>query len=106
IKNIAVIGVKTFGWTFVNRGLDVPGDVPYVRLIAPSGAAWEWNEPSKENRVEGLATEFCHVVTQGRNVADTALRVVGETAGRWMAIAQCFAGAPNDPPKPGARHWE
>jgi uncharacterized protein (TIGR03084 family) len=106
IKNIAVIGVKTFGWTFVNRGLDVPADVPFVRLTAPSGAIWEWNEPSEGNRVEGLATEFCHVVTQGRNVADTKLQVVGETATRWMAIAQCFAGGPVDPPKPGARGWE
>lgn len=106
IKNITVIGVKTFGWSFVNRGLDVPGDVPYVRLTAPSGATWEWNEPKQHNRVEGLATEFCHVVTQGRNVADTELRVVGETANRWMAIAQCFAGGPADPPRPGERQWD
>ena len=106
IKNIAVIGVKTFGWTFVNRGLDVPADLPHVRLTAPSGSVWEWNEPNEENRVEGLATEFCHVVTQGRNVADTELRIVGETASRWMAIAQCFAGAASDPPKRGERHWE
>jgi uncharacterized protein (TIGR03084 family) len=103
IKNIAVIGVKTFGWTFVNRGLEVPPDIPYVRLTAPSGEIWEWNEANDDDRVEGLATEFCHVVTQGRNVADTQLEVVGETAMRWMAIAQCFAGGPEDPPQPGQR---
>jgi len=103
IKNIAVLGVKTFGWTFVNRGLEVPTDIPYVRLTAPSGAIWEWNDPDEDNKVEGLAAEFCHVVTQGRNVADTQLEVVGETATRWMAIAQCFAGGPEDPPKPGQR---
>ena len=103
LKNIAVIGVKTFGWTFVNRGLEVPPDIPYVRLTAPSGEIWEWNPPNPENRVEGLASEFCHVVTQGRNIADTQLEVVGETATKWMAIAQCFAGGPEDPPKPGQR---
>ena len=32
IKNIATIGVKTFGWTFVNRKLEIPGAPPYVRL--------------------------------------------------------------------------
>ena len=105
IKNIAVIGVRTFGWTFANRGLRVPADVPYVRLTAPSGEVWEWGEPSAVNRVEGTAIEFCHVVTQGRNVADTALAVVGETATRWMAMAQCFAGGPEEPPVPGQRHW-
>ncbi len=103
LENIAVIGVRTFGWTFANRGLEPPGAPPYVRLTAPSGATWEWNEPSDDNRVEGLAVEFCHVVTQGRNLADTSLRVTGEAATRWMAIAQCFAGPPEDPPKPGER---
>lgn len=103
IENIAVIGVKTFGWTFVNRRLDVPGVAPYVRLTAPSGALWEWNTPSETERVEGSAADFCHVVTQGRNVVDTELRVVGEVATRWMSIAQCFAGPPNDPPEPGVR---
>ncbi len=103
LKNIAVIGIKTFGWTFVNRGLEVPPEIPYVRLTAPSGETWEWNEPNQGNRVEGLAGEFCHVVTQGRNIADTRLEVVGETATKWMAIAQCFAGGPEDPPPPGQR---
>jgi uncharacterized protein (TIGR03084 family) len=103
IRNIAVIGVKTFGWTFVNRGRAVPGDIPYVRLTAPSGAVWEWNEPGAENRVEGSAVEFCHVVTQGRNIADVSLTVVGDTARQWMAMAQCFAGGAVDPPVPGER---
>ena len=31
------------------------------------------------------------------------LTVVGDTANRWMAIAQCFAGGPEDPPAPGER---
>jgi len=106
IKNIAVIGVKTFGWTFVNRGLEVPGEIPHVRLTAPSGAIWEWNEPSEESRIEGSAVEFCHVVTQGRNIADVHLTVVGDTAKQWMARAQCFAGGPENPPKPGERAWK
>jgi len=105
IKHIATIGVRTFGWTFVNRGLEPPGPPPYVRLIAPSGAVWEWNDPDEASSVRGEAAEFCHVVTQNRNVADTALEVVGDVAQRWMAIAQCFAGGAVDPPKPGERGW-
>ena len=103
IKHIAVIGMKTFGWTFVNRGEEVPGPPPYVRLEAPSGDLWEFGEPSEEEFVRGTAVDFCHVVTQGRNVADTRLDVKGTVATRWMSIAQCFAGAPVDPPKPGER---
>ncbi len=103
IRHIAVLGVKTFGWTFANRKLDPPGPAPYVRLEAPSGAVWEWNEPSETDFVAGSASDFCHVVTQGRHVSETGLEVVGEVATQWMAIAQCFAGPPTDPPQPGAR---
>jgi uncharacterized protein (TIGR03084 family) len=106
IKNIAVIGVKTFGWAFVVRGLEVPTDAPYVRLTLPSGEPWDWNEPSEDNRVTGTAVDFCRVVTQNRNVADTELEIIGETAAKWMSIAQCFAGGPVEPPAPGERAWE
>ena len=103
LKNIAVIGVRTFGWTFANRGLEPPGPPPYVRLVAPSGAIWEWGEESDEECVRGDALDFCQVVTQTRNVADTRLQVKGPVATRWMSIAQCFAGGPVDPPAPGTR---
>ena len=95
--------MRTFAWTFVNRGLAVPADVPYVRLTSPSGACWEWNEPSTTNAVQGSSLEFCQVVTQVRNIADTGLSVTGETACHWMSIAQCFAGQPETPPVAGMR---
>jgi uncharacterized protein (TIGR03084 family) len=103
IKNIAVIGVKTYGWTFANRGQEIPGPAPYVRLVAPSGDVWEFNEPDENNRIEGDAVEFCHVVTQGRNIKDVNLQVRGKPAESWMAIAQCFAGPPEEPPEAGSR---
>lgn len=103
LENIAVIGVRTFGWTFVNRGEPVPPAVPHVRLTAPSGAVWQWHEGSTAGSVTGSALEFCQVVTQVRNVADTALIATGDTATRWLSIAQCFAGGPENPPAPGSR---
>jgi uncharacterized protein (TIGR03084 family) len=103
LRHIAEIGVRTFGWTFVNRKLEVPGPPPYVRLTAPSGAIWEWNEPSEASCVRGTAVDFCRTVTQVRNVADTSLEVIGDVAAAWIAIAQCFAGGAADPPKPGER---
>ncbi len=103
LRHVALIGVKTFGWSFVNRGQQPPGPPPYVRLTAPSGEVWEWGEPSEEERIQGAALDFCQVVTQVRNVAETGLLVVGEVARQWMAIAQCFAGGPEDPPRPGER---
>jgi uncharacterized protein (TIGR03084 family) len=103
IKNIAVLGVRTFGWTFANRGEQAPDVKPFVRLTAPSGAVWEWNDSGATASVEGDAVEFCQVVTQVRNIADTRLAVSGDAAKRWMRIAQCFAGPAENPPAPGTR---
>jgi uncharacterized protein (TIGR03084 family) len=104
LKNIAVMGVNTFGWTFVNRKLEVPAVTPYVRLVSPAGAVWEWNAAGQGDRVEGSAVEFCAVVTQTRNIADTRLHVEGQAARQWMSIAQCFAGPPQIPPGPRTRY--
>jgi len=103
LKNIAVIGVKTYGWTFANRGMEPPGPAPYVKLVSPSGETWEFNEPNEKNMVKGDAVQFCHVVTQGRNIGEVSLEVKGEPAKKWMEIAQCFAGPPEDPPATGSR---
>jgi uncharacterized protein (TIGR03084 family) len=103
IRHVVTIGIKTFGWTFVNRDLEPPGPVPRIELTAPSGDLWTWNEENSEDYVRGDAAAFCFVVTQVRNVADTQLDVAGPVAKKWMAVAQCFAGAPIDPPIPGAR---
>lgn len=102
IGNIVRLGVNTYGWTFRNRKEDAPGPMPRLRLTAPSGAIWDYGEG--DDLIEGSASEFCQVVTQCRNIGDTSLSVQGPVATRWMAIAQCFAGPPQDPPPPGARH--
>lgn len=103
IQNIVVLGLNTYGWTYATRKQEPPGDIPYVELTAPSGEMWCYGDAASENRISGSAAEFCQVVTQVRNIADTALQVVGPVAQDWMAKAQCFAGPPEAPPAPGAR---
>ncbi len=106
VRNIVVLGINTFGWTFQVHEQPVPATMPQVRLTAPSGEQWAFGEASSADCIEGSATEFCQVVTQVRNIADTSLRVVGPTATRWMSIAQAFAGPPETPPAPGTRFRE
>ena len=103
LRNIAEIGVRTFGWTFRNRGLAAPAAAPNIRLEGPGGEIWEWPSSSPDETISGDAIAFCQVVTQTRNVGDTSLRVTGPTARHWMGIAQCFAGPPETPPPPGTR---
>ena len=103
VKNIVVIGVNTFAWTFINRNLDVPKKMPKLILFSPSNTRWEWNADNEDDAITGSASEFCQVVTQVRNIEDTELEVKGEIAKKWMSIAQCFAGSPENPPKKGSR---
>lgn len=104
VKNVAHIGVTTFSWSFRVRGVQPPAPKPFVKLTAPSGEIWTWNEAQANNRVEGSAVEFAQVVTQCRNVHDTNLSMTGPIAQDWMAHAQCFAGGSETPPAKGTRH--
>ena len=104
VKNVAHIGVTTFSWSFRVRGKTPPAPKPFVKLTAPSGEVWTWNEDQAENRIEGSAVEFSQVVTQCRNVGDTGLTLTGDIAAEWMAHAQCFAGGSETPPAQGTRH--
>jgi len=105
IKNICVLGIKTFSWSFINRKLAVPDVKPYIILESPSGEIWTWHEESNNDYIKGSAIDFCHVVTQGRNIADTQMSLGGEAAKAWMDIAQCFAGKAENPPSAGERSW-
>ncbi|MCL6285480.1 TIGR03084 family metal-binding protein [Ruegeria sp. 2012CJ41-6] len=105
IRNIVMLGVNTFGWSFRVHGREMPAQMPQLRLTAPSGAEWRFGE-DPENTITGAAFEFAQVVAQTRNVADTGLAVSGPVAAKWMAIAQCFAGGPEIPPAPGQRHLQ
>ena len=103
IGNIALLGVKTFGWSFLNRGLPVPPAKTYLELTAPSGAIWAYNDLASSNTITGPAEDFCMIVTQRRHVGDTQLIVKGDDAKAWLEIAQCFAGGPADGPHAGQR---
>jgi uncharacterized protein (TIGR03084 family) len=78
------------------RGRDVPETPIRVELVAPDGELWVWADDAGDC-IRGLALDFCLVVTQRRDVADTDLDIEGPSAADWMAIAQAFAG----PPGPG-----
>ncbi len=103
VRNIVVLGNNTYGWTYSVRGEVPPEPRPCLKLAAPSGDLWTYNEPGDGELIEGLAEEFCQVVTQVRNIADTNLKVTGDNARDWMSKAQCFAGGAHAPPEAGTR---
>ena len=103
LRNIAHLGVTTFGWSYKNRGMEPPQVPVRVELTAPSGDVWTWGQEDAADKVSGPAEDFCLIVAQRRHVDDTRIETVGEAARDWMLKAQCFAGPPTDGPPPGER---
>ena len=101
LRHIAHLGVATFGWSFVNRQMPVPEVPVRVEITSPSGELWAWGPEPAANLVRGAAEDFCLVVVQRRNPADTRLMIEGDVARQWMSIAQTYAGLPGGGRKPG-----
>ncbi len=126
LRHIAHLGVATMAFSFRLRGQMVP-QVPVRVVLAPpatpgldapatpgldapgsgdrpAAPPWTWGPPDAADRVEGDALDFCLLVTQRRNRADTGLCATGPVAGAWLDLAQAFAGPPGPgrPPRAGA----
>ena len=101
LRHVAHLGVSTFGFAFALNQRPMPQQRVRVELTAPDGSVWTWGPEDAPDVVDGTALDFCLVVTQRRNIADTALRVTGPLAAQWMGIAQAFAGPPGPGRPPG-----
>jgi uncharacterized protein (TIGR03084 family) len=94
LRHVAHIGVRARPFSHLVHERPMPDVEVYVALDAPDGSRWEWGDPAAADRVTGPALDFCLVVTQRRNLADTELEITGAAASDWMSIAQAFAGPP------------
>jgi uncharacterized protein (TIGR03084 family) len=71
-----------------------------IDLTAPSGDLWAWGPEDATQTVTGTAYDFCLLVTQRVNRADTSLVATGRDANLWLNIAQAFAGPPGEGREP------
>ena len=102
LRHIAHLGVRARPFSYAVRGREVPPGRIDVAVTGPEGDEWRWEIGDAGDGgdiavVSGTALDFCLVVTQRRNVADTGLQVRGALAQDWISVAQAFAG----PPGPG-----
>lgn len=101
LLHVATIAFRARAYSYSNRGMPVPPEPVHVVLTAPSGATWEFGEPTGADVIRGAATDFCRVLTRRRHIADTNLQVTGPLAHEWMEIGQAFAGHPGQGRQPG-----
>jgi uncharacterized protein (TIGR03084 family) len=94
LKHIAHIGIRARPFSYMINNKELPPVDVGVRLTAPDGSRWTWNdEAAEQNLISGDALDFCLIVTQRRHLLDTSLKVTGDEAHEWIAFAQAFAGA-------------
>ena len=101
LRHIAHIGVRARPYSYVINNREVPPVDVAVRLNAPDGSTWTWNDDAADqNLIRGDALEFCLIVTQRRHLLDTSLEVTGDAATEWVGFAQAFAGGAGSGRKP------
>jgi uncharacterized protein (TIGR03084 family) len=96
IRHVAHLGVRTRDYAFAVHRTPPPSEEFRVELTAPSGDLWSWGPQDASQTVTGSAYDFCLLVTQRINRADTSLVAVGRDANNWLNIAQAFAGPPGE----------
>jgi uncharacterized protein (TIGR03084 family) len=96
LRHVADLGVRTRPFAYGARGVELPDADVRVELVGVDGDPWVWGPEAVEDVVRGPALDFCLVVTQRVNPADTALEVQGPFASDWLEIAQAFAGPATD----------
>ncbi|MGW4637411.1 TIGR03084 family metal-binding protein [Sphaerisporangium sp. NPDC004334] len=101
LRHVAALGVRAMPYGFTVRGLAPPRDPVRVELTLPDGTPWTSGPEDAADLVRGPVLDFCLLVTQRCDLADTSLEVRGDTAGAWTAVAQAFAGPPGDGRPPG-----
>ncbi|MFG2428952.1 TIGR03084 family metal-binding protein [Streptomyces sp. NPDC048590] len=99
LRHVARIGVRARDYAYFVRGLRPPAEDFRVELLAGDGGLTVYGPEDAAQRVTGPLLDFCLLVTQRAHRDDLAVEAVGEDAGRWLDIAQAFAG-PAGPGRP------
>ena len=97
-RHVCHIGVRTRGFAYAVRGLELPETEVYVELTGPSGEVWTWGPQDASERVTGSAWDFALLVTRRRHLDDVDVHADGSDAEQWLTIAQAFAGMPGRDP--------
>ncbi len=96
IRHVAHLGIRARDFAFSLHRTPPPTEEFRIDLTAPSGDLWSWGPVGATQTVTGAAYDFCLLVTQRINRADTSLVAIGRDANLWLNIAQAFAGQPGE----------
>lgn len=85
------------------NSLPEPAKPLRLELRLPSGTMWTHGPEDADDTVSGDAGDFCRVAVRRRHWKDSRLTVKGDEAGKFVEIAQTYAGPPGPGRMPGRR---
>jgi uncharacterized protein (TIGR03084 family) len=88
--HIARLAWRTIPYAFERAGRTQPGPVAFD-LVAPSGAAWAFGDPTAPTVIRGPGHDLCRVASRRVAPEDTALRAEGPDATEVLALIRTWA---------------
>jgi uncharacterized protein (TIGR03084 family) len=88
--HIARLAWRTIPYAFDRAGEPRPGEVSF-QLVAPSGAAWSFGEPSSPTVIRGPGHDLCQVASRRVPVEQTALTWEGPDAEPVLRLIRTWA---------------
>jgi uncharacterized protein (TIGR03083 family) len=90
LRHIAMLGQKTLPFAFQQAGEDFPESGIRVEVMGPLYAAWRFGPEDTDQVIKGRAGDWCRLVVQRADLADTGLKAVGEDAEKALTLARAY----------------
>jgi uncharacterized protein (TIGR03084 family) len=88
--HVARLAWRTIPYAFDRAGEPAPGAVAF-ELVAPSGAAWSFGEPTAPTVIRGPGYDLCRVASRRVSPCDTALTSSGPDADAVLRLIRTWA---------------
>jgi len=90
LRHIALLGQRTLPFAFEQAGLEFPDQGIRVEVMGPFYSAWRFGPEDTDQVIKGMAGDWCRVVVQRQDAADTGLKAVGEHAEKALEVARAY----------------
>jgi uncharacterized protein (TIGR03084 family) len=90
LRHIAWLGQKSLPFSYHMVGEKYPSQGIRVEVMGPKYQAWRFGPEDTDQVIRGMAGDWCRVVVQRQDPADTGLKAVGEHAERALEIARAY----------------
>jgi uncharacterized protein (TIGR03084 family) len=90
LRHIAWLGQKSLPFSYHQVGEEYPEQGVRVEVMGPKYQGWRFGPEDSDQVIRGMAGDWCRVVVQRQDPADTGLKAVGEHAERALEIARAY----------------